>query len=248
MMHLEGTPSDQLPGVLATGRADVRLAFVSLSRRHPEGRDAEAMEWHAMDHRPEQYRLAGLRNSLRLVSTPACRSTRAASAERFDAVDFVMTYLFSTREALAPFLQLGGALRDAGRMPLLLPNLGMMTADLAGTAAAPRAVVGADVIPWRPAHGIYLMIEQGVVAAGHLIDVPGVAGVWWYHGLPPSTAANVDARGWQITYCYIDEDPVAVGKLLGERMKQRWASGQAKGLLAAPFFVVQPFEWSRHVP
>ena len=95
MAPYAGTPSDQLPDVLATGSTDVGLAFISLSAREPDGRDAEYLEWHHLDHRPEQHRLAGLRQSLRLVSTPACRAARAASVDPFDAVDHVMTYLFN---------------------------------------------------------------------------------------------------------------------------------------------------------
>ena len=147
MTHLEGIPSDQLPKVLSTGLTDVQLAFISLSTREPHGRDAEYIEWHSLDHRPEQYRLAGLRNSLRLVSTPACRAVRAASTEVYDAVDHVMTYLFTDVESLVPFADLGGALHEGGRMPLRLPTVEFMTADLAGKVAAPIAVAGSDVIP-----------------------------------------------------------------------------------------------------
>src|ERR1700722_3837967 len=103
MTHLEGTPSDSLPDVLATGATDVTLAFISLSEREPNGRDAEYVAWHSLDHRPEQYRLAGLRNSLRLVSTAECRALRAASVGQFDAVDHVMTYLFADASALPGF-------------------------------------------------------------------------------------------------------------------------------------------------
>jgi hypothetical protein len=56
-----------LPEVLATGATDVRMIFVSMAAREPGGRDAEYLEWHSLDHRPEQHRLAGLRHSLRLV-------------------------------------------------------------------------------------------------------------------------------------------------------------------------------------
>lgn len=150
-MHLEGTPSEELPDVLATGESAARYAFISLSARHPEGRDADYIAWHSLDHRPEQYRLAQLCNALRLVSTPACRNARAASIGRFDDVDHVMTYMFTDVGGIAGFNALGGALNVGGRMPIRLPSVGYMTADLAGKAAAPRAVAGADVIPWRPA-------------------------------------------------------------------------------------------------
>lgn len=247
-MRLEGTPSDQLPDVLATGATDIRYAFVSLSAREPAGRDAEYLAWHSLDHRPEQYRLPGLRNSLRLVSTPACRAARAASAGAFDAADHVMTYLFTDVGEMPGFAALGDALGRGGRMPLRLPSLGYMTAELAGKIAAPRAVAGADVIPWRPALGAYLLIEEGQASPEELIGLPGVAGIWWHHGTLGPESFGADARGRQITYCYLDEDPVEVAGALGEAVRRRWAAGATQGLLAAPFYAVVPFEWDRRLP
>lgn len=247
-MILEGKNSDQLPDVLATGETAARYVFISLSARHPEGRDAEYIAWHSLDHRPEQYRLAQLRHSVRLVSTPACRKARAASAPAYDAVDHVMTYMFTDEGAIPGFNALGSALHAGGRMPIRLPSIGYMTAKLAGNAAAPRAVAGADVIPWRPALGIYLIIEDGQVSPASLVDIPGVAGVWWYHGTQAPQPYGADAGGRQVTYCYLDDDPMAAAKLLGKAMQGRWASGEVEGLLAAPFFPVVPFEWSRRLP
>ena len=105
MTKYVGIPSDQLPEVLAIGRTDVRFAFISLSAREPSGRDAEYLEWHTLDHRAEQYRLGGMRNSLRLVSTAACREARAASAKPFDSVDHIMTYLFTGPEPMPAFMR-----------------------------------------------------------------------------------------------------------------------------------------------
>jgi hypothetical protein len=248
MTHLEGIPSDLLPNVLGTGLTDVQLAFISLSTREPHGRDAEYIEWHSLDHRPEQYRLAGLRNSLRLVSTPACRAARAVSTEEYDAVDHVMTYLFTDMESLVPFADLGAALHEGGRMPLRLPTVEFMTAHLAGKVAAPIAVAGSDVIPWRPAQGVYLLIERGQAPADDLASIPGVAGVWSYHGTIAPEPFATDARELQITYCYMDDDPVTTGSRLGEVVRKRWDSGAVVGLLAAPFYTVVPFEWTRHLP
>lgn len=246
-MRLEGTPSDQLPEVLATGSTDVRFAFISLSAREPAGRDAEYIEWHSLDHRPEQYRLPGLRNALRLVSTPECRAARAASRESFDAVDHVMTYLFTDAAEIPGFSELGAALDRGGRMPLRLPSVGYMTAELAGRIAAPRAVAGADVIPWRPVTGVYLIVEEGYASPEALIDVPGVAGIWWHHGTE-TEPYGAQGRGRQITYCYLDEDPVAVAAQLGAEVQRRWASGSVQGLLAAPFYAITSFDWARRLP
>jgi hypothetical protein len=247
IMRLEGTSSDQLPDVLATGQTAIRHAFISLSAREPSGRDADYIEWHSLDHRPEQYRLPELRNSLRLVSTPACRKARAASVGKYDAVDHVMTYLFTDAGGIPGFTALGGALHVGGRMPLRLPTIDFMTADLAGKIAAPRAVAGADVIPWRPAVGVYLIIEEGQASPASLAELPGVAGVWWYTGAVAPAPYGADARGRQFTYCYLDDDPTAAAAL-GEAMQSRWRSGEVRGLLAAPFFTIVPFDWARHLP
>lgn len=247
-MHLEGTPSDRLPDVLATGETAAHYVFVSLSARHPDGRDAEYIEWHSLDHRPEQYRLPELRHSLRLVSTPACRKARAISTDQYDAADHVMTYMFTGEEGLPGFTALGDALHLAGRMPLRLPSVGYMTAGLAGRVAAEHAVAGADVVPWRPALGVYLIIERGHAPAEFLADVPGVAGVWWYHGAQAPQPFGSDARGLQVTYCYLDADPIAAAAALGEALRPRWASGDIQPLLAAPFLAIVPFDWTRHLP
>ena len=132
MLHLEGTPSDALPDVLATGRGDIGFSFLSMSARDPDGRDAAYLEWHAMDHRPEQYRLPEIRASLRLVSTPACRAARAASEAPFDAVDHIMSYHFTGDACLPGFNALGGALHVGGRMPHRLSSITYVTAALAG--------------------------------------------------------------------------------------------------------------------
>ena len=247
-MHLEGTPSDQAPGVLATGRTDTRFLFMSMSAKHPEGRNAEYIEWHSLDHRPEQYRLAGIRNSLRLVSTPAARAARAASTGIYDDIDHLMTYQFADSSPIGTFFDLGRRLDEVGRMAIRLPSLGYLTGELASIVAAPEAVAGADVIPWRPCLGVYLIIEEGRRSADDLVDVPGVAGIWTFHCVPSPAPFESEPGNKQITYCFLDQDPVAVAGHMAERMRQRWASGEVEGLLAAPLYAIVPFDWARHLP
>src|SRR5690242_5183409 len=121
-----------------------------MARRHPEGRDAEYLHWHTLDHRTEQHRLAGVRASLRLVSTPECRAARAFSAGDFDAIDHVMTYFFTDQSGLTPFLRLSAALGGADRKLPLLPPVQRGVYAIEHKAAAPRIKVGADVLPWWP--------------------------------------------------------------------------------------------------
>jgi hypothetical protein len=249
MSVLVGTASDQVPGILATGRTDVTTMYVSMSVRHPERRDADYLQWHTLDHRPEQYRLAGVRAAFRLVSTPACRAARAASHERYDATDHLMTYLFTDVGGLAAFNELAIALAKAGRMPYLLPSVERAVYRLDGTVAAPRIKAGADVLPWWPAKGVYLLVERGQRSASELIDVPGVGGAWWGGALPldpPYTTAS--NTGLQITYCFLDDEPAETAQRLRGVLKERWARSGVEPLLAAPFHVVMPYQWDRYLP
>jgi hypothetical protein len=245
--HLPGTASDELPEVLAAGTTDVRLIFVSMSAREPDGRDAEYLEWHSLDHRPEQYRIAGLRHSLRLVSTPACRAARALGDPRYDAVDHVMTYFFAEDAALDQFSALSAAL-GGERRPFRLPTVDAGYFRLSGKVAARRAMAGADVIPWRPARGVYLIVEQGTESPAHIVDVPGVAGIWWHEGGTPPAPGFPDNGGLQLTYCFLDDDPVETAERLRRPLAQRWNAGRVVPLLAAPFYSIVPFEWKHYLP
>ncbi len=246
-MKLPGTPSDEVADVLATGRGDITTLFVSMARRHPEGRDAEYLRWHTLDHRPEQHRLAGVRASLRLVSTPECRAARAPGDERFDAIDHVMTYFFTDESGLTSFLELSSALGGADRKLPLLPPVQRGVYAIEHKSAAPRIKAGADVLPWWPIRGVYLLLESGAGAPTDLVDADGVGGIW------SVVSQDVDARlasapaGQTLTYCFLDDEPVEVAKRLRPVLEARWQGGITP-LLAAPFYPVIPYEWDRHVP
>lgn len=246
-MKLPGIPSDQLPAVLATGTTDIRRIFVSMAAREPNGRDAEYLEWHSLDYRPEQYRVAGIRHSLRLVSTSACRGVRACSTAQYDAVDHVMTYFFSDDAALDQFGALSAAL-GGERRPFRLPSIDSGYFNLSGIVAAPQAIAGADVIPWRPARGVYLLVEQGAVSPSALTDIDGVAGIWWHQGGVAPIAGFRDNTGLQVSYLFLDGDPIEVAQSLREPLQQRWVKSEMTPLLAAPFQIPIPFEWDRHLP
>ena len=237
--------------MLATGSTEVSAIFASMSAREVSGRDADYFVWHSMDHRPEQYRIAGIRHSMRLVSTPACRAARLHSDARFDAVDHVMTYFLTADAAFDKFWDLSEALAGE-RRPFRLPSVYAAYFRLSGKVAARRAIAGADVIPWRPARGVYLLVEDiseaGDASPTTLAEVPGVAGVWWHQGGKPPLARFIDNSGLQISYCFSDEDPLQTAAALREPLAQRWASGKIKPLLAAPFYQLVPFEWERYLP
>lgn len=247
-MHLPGTPSDEVLEVLATGNGGITTLFVSMATRHPDGKDAEYLRWHTLDHRPEQHRLAAVRASMRLVSTPACRSARAVSDGPLDAVDHVMTYFFADAAGLHDFNELSTALGDAGRKLPLLPPVERGVYDVQRKAAAPRVKVGSDVLPWLPARGVFLLVERGSSSLPPLIELDGVTGVW--SALSRRVGANLASAqaNQSITYCFTDDDPIATAERLRPVLAARWDESGIEPLFAAPFFVVVPYEWDRYVP
>ena len=247
-MHLPGTPSDEVADILATGSGDITTLFVSMAIRHPDGKDAEYLRWHTLDHRPEQHRLAAVRASLRLVSTPACRSARALRDGPLDAVDHMMTYFFTGTAGLPDFNELSTALGNAGRKLPLLPPVERGVYEVQSKAAAPRVRVGSDVLPWLPVRGAFVMVERGSVSPNPLVDVDGVAGVWSALSLRVDASLASAQENQTITYCFLDDDPIATAERLGPVLKARWAESSIEPLFAAPFFTVVPYEWDRYVP
>lgn len=234
-MHLPGTPSDEVTEILAAGSGDITTLFVSMAARHPDGNDAEYLRWHSLDHRPEQHRLRAVRASLRVVSTPACRSARAVSDGPLDAVDHVMTYFFTDTAGLRDFNELSTALGDAGRKLPLLPPVERGVYEVRRKAAAPRVKLGSDVLPWLPVRGAFVLVERGAASPDPLVDVEGVAGVW------SAVSRRVDAslasaqENQTITYCFLDDDPIATAQRLRPVLKARWAEPGIEALFAAPF-------------
>ena len=249
MSVLVGAASDECPAILATGRTDVTTIYTSLSMRHPDGRDADYLEWHSLDHRPEQHRLAQLRASFRMVSTPACRAARAASDERYDEADHLQSYFFTDLSAMDSFNDLSVALRDAGRAPYLLPLVERAVYRVDGMAAAPRIKVGADVLLWWSAKGVYFMIERGGAPVADLLDVPGVGGAWWGGAEPMEPPfCTRDNSGLQVSYLFLDDEPSEVARRLRPRLEQRWSGTGNEPLLAAPFHSLVAYEWDRYLP
>jgi hypothetical protein len=250
MTVLPGSPSDEVPGILASGQSGVTHVFVSMTARHPGGRDAEYLRWHTFDHRPEQYRIAGLRSSSRLVSTPACRAARAPGDARYAAVDHIVSYFFADLAALEAGRGLTEALLAAGRIPEMLPSVERAVYRLEGIAAAARIKVGADVLPWWPVRGTYVLVERGSAPASDLVGVPGVGGAWWasLDQIQVGLQAHTAEERLQLTHCFLDDDPAITAGRLAPLLQERWAHGDVVPLLAAPFHVVTGYDCDRYLP
>src|SRR3954447_8022288 len=246
-MRLAVTGLDGIDGVLATGTRSMTTLLVSRATRHPDGADAEYLRWHTLDHRPEQHRLSAVRASLRLVSTPECRAARLQGDERVDALDHVMTYFFTDEAGLQPFNELSTALGDAGRKPRLLPPVQRGVYSVSRREASPRAKVGADVLPWWPSVGVYLLLESATAPASELTEVDGVVGTWAAESRGVDKSLASAQPGQLLTYCFLDGNPIDVAERLRPLLTERWSSPDIRPLLAAPFQIVVPHQWDRHV-
>ncbi len=216
----------------------------------PEGRDAEYLRWHTLDHRPEQHRLADVRASLRLVSTPACRAARARSDERFDEIDHVMTYFFTDQSGLKPFIELSiGAGRCGPETAPAAPG----TARRLRRAAARRPRRGSRSAPTccrggRPAACICCWRTATTPPIGPL-GVDGVGGVW-SAASQPVDARLASARAGQTAHVLLPRRrPGGDRGAVATRARRRGGSIPVPNRCSRrPSIRSCRYEWDRYVP
>jgi hypothetical protein len=244
--------SDDDDGILAVGRGDAELLVLSLSAAAADGDDDGYLAWHLLDHLPEQHRIAGLRNAQRWRATGDPR-LRLAAEPPYDAVEHAVGYLFGgdVDAALAAFFRLGAALREAGRMPRLLPSVELGVWARVASTAAPRVLAGADVIPWRPHRGVMVIIEpacaddDGGDGLDALVGIDGVAGVWRFRDAAERAPHLGPATDRRLALCYLDDDPSRVCRGLEHSLRERWAQLEVTARMAMPLEVVTPWSWER---
>lgn len=228
----------------------VKAGIFSLTAAPPHD-DGSYLRWHLLDHMPEQYQLPGIVSGLRWIADGDYPSARLASHGPLGQIGNVVHYLVGdpVRGTFDDFVDLGRALRENGRMPAMRPLLQIGGLRLLQWQAAPRALVSAEVVPFRPHRGVLLLIEEPLddrpdswlewLVAEHypeLLGVRGTAGVWTFGS---TSAWNPAPRGWRtdpqyITVIYLDEDPLAVTAALAPIVEKRWRSGAVRPLFAGP--------------
>jgi len=235
----------------------VTYSVLSMGERSPTGDDRAYLEWHLLDHLPEQYQLDGLLLGQRWASTAACRAARAAESERFAPVAHVTQYLMGGDPAsvIDPFLDLGAQLASVGRYPVRLPSVLLAGFVPVAGQAATHAAVSTGVVPFRPSTGVYLVLEEPPAAGVDayeaatiddelpaLAELDGVAGGWWFS--PGDVRPDrFDAGGLRLLLLYLDRDPVEVAAALGEQLRARWAQWSVTPALAGPFETVRAWSW-----
>jgi len=247
----------------------VRIGYFSLSASSPDGDDRPYLEWHQLDHMPEQYQLPGLVFGQRWAATPACLAARAAAVDDWEQVRHVVCYLMGepVEPTLNDFVALGGHLRQMGRFSLTLPSVYRGGLPLLEYHAAPHALVNPEVVPMRPNRGIYLIVEEPIdrdrldeyLRRVHtddvpdMLEVPGVAGAWLFRtsselARSELLKANFSPGHFLFTVLYLDNEPATVAERLQPLLAARWEGAPVRPVLAAPFESMMHWDWDRFGP
>jgi hypothetical protein len=230
----------------------VKVGFFSFTEITDPSEHHAYNEWHQLDHMPEQYPLAGMAFGQRWVSTPACRAARAVDGPLLSAVHYVTLYLMTepVEQTLEEFMALGRHLRDVGRFHEHRRALLSGPFAVSAVRAAPRVLISAEAVPYRPNRGAYIVVEdlpelgappRAEADIDGLLAIPGVAGVW-------SFAAGPDGDGpWhpgrrRVTVCFLDKEAMGVAGPVGQLVRG-WSSAPGSVVHAGPLETVTPWQW-----
>ena len=247
-MALVGTPSDDVEAVLATGRTDVTTVFVSMSLATPTATTPNTWSGtpSTTGRSSRGWRRSGVDTTRVDARVPSgTGGVRRALRSRRPRDDLLLRRHRRTGGVQRPRRRAGRRRPDpvsppARRTRRLPPRRRM--------AAAPRVKVGADVLPWWPAKGVYLLVERGEAPATDLAEVPGVGRrVVGHHGRV--RPAVLDRRDGPADHVLLPRRrPGRRGERLRPALEQRWSSGEVSPLFAAPFHTLVPHAWDRFRP
>lgn len=242
--------------------AKVDFAYFSFTEITDPAEHNSYNEWHLLDHMPENLALPGIAWAQRWVASPDLPVFGVDEALR--PVHYVTMYLMTepAERTLGEFMALGERLRSLGRFHRQRQALLGGPFRLVKCRAAPRTLVSADAIPYRPHRGLLItvgdVVERGRsdevarwlddVHVPDLLTAPGVAGVWTFQAMPAATTTlppNPPTRSVQL--CWLDDDPTAVGGAIAEKVgdvpfaDDTWHIAYRRTL--APIDPHGPFDW-----
>jgi hypothetical protein len=228
----------------------VKAAFFSITPPAPLDDDGSYLRWHLLDHMAEQYQLPGIQYALRYIADGAYLDSRIVATGHLEQVGNVVNYLVGdpVQQTHDDFMELGPRLREMGRFPETRPLLQLRMPALLRWYAAPKALISAEVVPFRPHRGVVMIVEEptGADVSSWLqwlhtdhypaaLATPGIAGAWMYGStntwnLQPSTQGEPQYT----SVIYLDDDPLAATKALTPLAEERWRSGAVRPLFAGP--------------
>jgi hypothetical protein len=228
----------------------VKAAFFSLTPPPPADDDGSYLQWHLLDHMPEQYQLPGIQYALRYIADSNYRASAIAASGHLKEVGNIVNYLVGdpVQQTHDDFMELGGRLAENGRFPEIRQSLQLRMPALLSWLAAPQALISPEVVPFRPHRGVLVIIEEpadGDVSAwlrwlhtDHyptVMAVPGIAGVWTYGSTETwKLHAAIQGEMQYTTVVYLDDEPLGVAKSIASLVEERWQSGAVRPLFAGP--------------
>jgi hypothetical protein len=182
--------------------------------------------WHQLDHLPEQFTIEGITFGQRWVRSPRCRDAEAATGTLLDGFHYMTLYLLRDEGLIPEFFALAERLYALDRFFKARRALLSGPFPVVGRWAAPRVAVSPGAIPFRPSHGVHVVVGPAVDGEG-LLDHPGVAGAWQF----------TDAEaGRTISVAFIDGDLWQASSSLG-------TAGADPAEWAGPLERVDAFRW-----
>jgi len=150
---------------------------------------------------------------------------------------------------LEEFRALGGHLRQVGRFHEHRRALLSGPFDIATIDAAPRVLISAAAVPYRPNRGAYIVVEalaspapaDGGTNVDALLEVNGVAGVWTFVSDEEHRMVWRPGRH-RVTVCFLDESPLGISAPLGE-IVARWRPTVDAVVHAGPLEAIIPWRW-----
>jgi hypothetical protein len=246
----------------APGVNKVKIGFFSFTEITDPGEHRAYNEWHQLDHMPEQFPIRGVAYGQRWVSTPACRAARAVDEELLHPAHYMTLYLMTepVDETLNEFMDLGQQLRAVGRFHLKRRACFSGPLQWLDAHAAPRVLVSAESLPYRPNRGVYVVVEEPRDDADpeafdawvrrwhqsdveHWLEIPGVAGAWTFATHPRLRNPGWSSKKLRITVCYLDGPPLEVADAVRPLLDKRWSDGLVTPVHAGPLETVVPYQW-----
>ncbi len=185
--------------------------------------------WHQLDHLPEQFTVDGITFGERWVRSPRCHAAEASTSTLLDSFHYMTLYLLRDEGVLPAFFALAERLRAEDRFFAARRAVLSGPFDLVNRWAAARVAVSAEAVPFRPSHGVYVVVGAPADGAA-LVDHAGVAGAWQF-------ADTSDGRS--ITVAFVDGDLWQASSALGTSLERERATPEWAG----PLERVDAFRW-----
>ena len=202
------------------------LGFVSFTEVTDPSAHEAYNAWHQLDHLPEQFTIDGISFGRRWVRSPRCRAAESGTSALLEPFHYMTLYLLRDEHVIPEFFALAERLRAADRFFVARRALLSGPFAIVGRWAAPRVAVSPEAVPFRPAHGVHVVVGP-LLDGADLVGHPGVAGAWQF----------ADAEhGRFLTVAFVDGDLWQASAALG-------SAGGASPEWAGPLERVDAFRW-----